>query len=65
MFGHLIDLGVLHPLVAAIRSFYQLNVTRLRIGSYLLRKFIVTLGLLEGSILSLYFSLLFSPSCGK
>jgi hypothetical protein len=61
MFGHLIDLGVPRPLFAAIRSFYQLNVTRLRIGSYLSRKFIVTLGLLEASILSpLLFSVVFS-----
>jgi hypothetical protein len=61
MFNYLIELGVPRPLVAAIRAFYQLNSTRLRIGSFLSRKFIVTLGLLEGSILSpLLFSIVFS-----
>ncbi len=61
LFQHLISLGVPWPLVAAIRSFYQLNVARLRVGSFLSRKFLVTLGLLEGSILSpMLFSILFS-----
>ncbi len=60
-FEYLIELGVPRLLVAAIRSLYQLNVTHLRIGSFLYRKFIVTLGLLEGSVLSpLLFSIVFS-----
>ncbi len=61
LFEHLVKLGVPWPLVAAIRAFYQVNVARLRVGSFLSRKFFVTLGLLEGSILSpMLFSVLFS-----
>ncbi len=61
LFNRLIQLGVPRPLVSAISSFYQLNTARLRVGSFLSRKFMVTLGLLEGSILSpLLFSIVFS-----
>jgi hypothetical protein len=61
MFERLRDIGVPTPLILAIRSFYMLNVSRLRIGSFLSRPFIVSLGLLEGSILSpLLFVIIFS-----
>jgi hypothetical protein len=61
LFGRLRDLGVPSPLVAAIRSFYILNSARLRIGTFLSRPFVVTLGLLEGSILSpILFIIVFS-----
>ncbi len=61
LFERLRDLGVPSPLVAAIRSFYILNIARLRIGTFLSRPFMVTLGLLEGSILSpILFIIVFS-----
>ncbi len=61
MFDRLRDIGVPTPLILAIRSFYTLNSSRLRIGSYLSRPFILSLGLLEGSILSpLLFVIIFS-----
>ncbi len=61
LFCRLINLGVPYPLVMAVSSFYKLNLTRLRIGKFLSRPFVVTLGLLEGSILSpLLFSIVFS-----
>jgi hypothetical protein len=61
MFERLRDIGVPTPLILAIRSFYMLNSSRLRIGSFLSRHFIVSLGLLEGSILSpLLFVIIFS-----
>ncbi len=61
LFQRLLLLGVPRPLVAAISSFYQLNLARLRVGNFLSRRFLVTLGLLEGSILSpLLFSIVFS-----
>lgn len=61
LFQRLSDLGVPRPLIAAIRSFYLLNAARLHVGSFLSRYFVVTLGLLEGSILSpLLFSIVFS-----
>lgn len=63
MFERLRDIGVPTPLILAIRSFYMLLhiCSRLRIGSFLSRPFIVSLGLLEGSILSpLLFVIIFS-----
>jgi hypothetical protein len=61
LFSHLTRLGVPRPLVAAIRAFYVFNRSRLRVGNYLSQFFVVTLGLLEGSILSpLLFSILVS-----
>jgi hypothetical protein len=61
MFERLRDIGVPTPLILAIRSFYMINISRLRIGSYLSRPFLVSLGLLEGSILSpLLFVIIFS-----
>ncbi len=61
LFQFLNDHGVPHPLTSAIRAFYQLTTARLRVGSFLSRCFAVSLGLLEGSILSpLLFSILFS-----
>jgi hypothetical protein len=61
MFVRLRDIGVPTPLILAIRSFYTLNISRLRIGSLLSRPFLVSLGLLEGSILSpLLFVIIFS-----
>ncbi len=61
LFSRLLLLGIPRPLVAAISSFYNLNIARLRIGRILSRPFVVTLGLLEGSILSpLLFSIVFS-----
>ncbi len=61
LFSRLINLGVPSPLVAAIASFYNLNFAHLRIGRFLSRPFIITLGLLEGSILSpILFSIVFS-----
>jgi hypothetical protein len=61
LFERLRDIGVPTPLILAIRSFYQLNVSRLRIGSFLSRPFLVSLGLLEGSILSpILFIIIFS-----
>ncbi len=61
MFERLRVIGVPTPLILAIRSFYTLNISRLRIGSFLSRPFLVSLGLLEGSILSpLLFVIIFS-----
>jgi hypothetical protein len=57
MLRRLRDIGVPTPLIVAIRSFCS----RLRIGTYLSRPFLVSLGLLEGSILSpLLFVVIFS-----
>jgi hypothetical protein len=52
LFERLTALGVPWPLVNAIRAFYICNRTCLRVGNYLSRFFVVTCGLLEGSILS-------------
>jgi hypothetical protein len=61
LFERLQTLGVKGGLIAAIRSFYFLNSSRLRIGCYLSRPFLVTVGLLEGSILSpMLFIIVFS-----
>jgi hypothetical protein len=61
MFAHLRKIGVPTPLLLAIRSFYVLNAARLRVGNCLSRPFLVSLGLLEGSILSpLLFVIVFS-----
>jgi hypothetical protein len=61
LFERLIQLGVPWPLVWAIRSFYVCNRTRLRVGNFLSRFFVVTVGLLEGSILSpILFSIVIS-----
>ncbi len=61
MFHRLQDIGVPLPLILAIRSLYILNTARLRVGSCLSRPFLVSLGLLEGSLLSpLLFIIVFS-----
>lgn len=61
MFSRLHDMGVPTPLLLAICSFYTANAARLRVGNYLSRPFLVSLGLLEGSILSpLLFIIVFS-----
>jgi hypothetical protein len=61
MFERLRIIGVPTPLILSIRSFYTLNISRLRIGSFLSRPFLVSLGQLEGSILSpLLFVIIFS-----
>lgn len=61
LFERLLALGVPRPLVHAIRAFYVCNRTQLRVGNFLSRFFVVTIGLLEGSILSpMLFSIVIS-----
>jgi hypothetical protein len=61
LFGRMISLGVPYPLVAAIRAFYVSNVARLRVDNMLTKDFFVSIGVLEGSVLSpCLFGILFS-----
>jgi hypothetical protein len=54
LFSRMIALGIPYPLVLAVRSFYMGNVARLRVDNLLTRNFYVAVGVLEGSVLSLF-----------
>jgi hypothetical protein len=61
MFSFLVSKGVPTPLVRAIRSFYVGNKAHLRVDNLLTTAINVTLGVLEGSVLSPFlFSVVFS-----
>jgi hypothetical protein len=61
LFDRMRHLGVPAHLIRAIRSFYVANVARMRVDNTLTRDFFVSIGVLEGSVLSpCLFGILFS-----